>query len=172
MKIKSILAIVSAVLFLGCKDGKTEAVAAKKFRVTLDVIANKDDDFCLLYTTDGTINFTDKVVWQHVKANSSQQQVVFDLPENVKPTQLRIDVGFNKEQEEVVLKGILLENNGNKKEIKGQEIRMLFRPDESKCTYDSATGAIKAVVKDGQKQVPSMYPQEANLGPVLKKLTN
>ena len=64
----------------------------------------------------------------------------------------------------------MCEYKGKKKEIYGSELGLLFRPDESKCTFDPTTGVIKAIVKDGLKQIPSMYPQETNLGPVLKKL--
>jgi len=174
MKIKSILALLPALLFLNCKDAKTEQqpAAAKIFKVTLDVIAKQEDDFCLLYTTDGTSVFKDNGIWQHVKGSADQQDIVFNLPENVKPTELRIDVGFNKKQEEIIIKEITFEYNGKKKECKGEEMRVFFRPDESKCTFDGTTGVIKALVANGEKQVPSLYPQEAYLGPELKKLVN
>jgi len=172
MKIKSLLALLTAVLFFSCKDGKTEVAESENFKITVDVIANKEDDFCLLYTTDGTSNFQNNAVWQHVKGSADQQSVVFNLPKDVKPTQLRFDVGFNKQQEEIVLKGIAFEYKGKKKESRGTEMRLFFRPDESKCTFDGETGVIKALVTNGQKQVPSLYPQEVYLGPELKKLTN
>jgi hypothetical protein len=173
MKAKSILLLFMAVIFSSCKNDKTDKDAeSKTFKVTVKVIAKNDDDFCLLYTTDGTCNFNDKVVWQHVKGNNDEQEVAFSLPSNIKPTQLRLDFGIKKEQDEIVLKKMTFEYNNKKKEIQGDELRLLFRPDDSKCTFDGTTGVIKAITKDGQKQIPSIYPQEANLGPVLKKFMN
>ena len=178
MKTKSILVLLLAIIFVSCKNDTKEnskqepTVESQEntFKVTVSAIAKKDDDFCLLYSEDGTIDFKDGAVWQHLKGSENEQQVVFNLPKDAYPTQLRVDFGINKEQEDIVLKAIVLEYNGKKKEIHGDELRLLFRPDESKCTFDPLTGIIKAIVKDGQKQSPSFYPQEANLGPELIKL--
>lgn len=178
MKTNLIILLFSMSILFSCKNDKTESntEAEKKetvdnvFKVTVNVIAKKNDDFCLLYTEDGSINFTQGSVWQNLKGNENEQQVVFNLPKDVYPTQLRIDFGMNKEQEDITLKGIICEYNGKKKEIRGNDLGLLFRPDDSKCTFDSSTGIIKAIIKDGQKQSPSFYPQEANLGPELIKL--
>ncbi|MBC7524227.1 MAG: hypothetical protein H7239_07300 [Flavobacterium sp.] len=177
MKIKSILLILFTVCLLSCKNDNKEnnkqevkEVAQNIFKVSINVIAKKNDDFCLLYTEDGSINFTKGSIWQNLKGSENEQQVVFYLPKDAYPTQLRIDFGVNKEQGDIVLKAIVCEYNGKKKEIRGNDLGLLFRPDETKCTYDSATGLIKAISKNGQKQSPSFYPQEANLGPELKKL--
>ncbi len=179
MKTKSILLLFLGVIFFSCKNDNKEntnqepgiEAQANIFKVTVSAIAKKDDDFCLLYTEDGTINFKDGSVWQNLKGNENEQQVVFNLPKDAFPTQLRVDFGINKDQEDIVLKAIIMEYNGKKKEIRGEELRLLFRPDESKCTFDPASGIIKAIVKDGQKQSPSFYPQELNLGPELLKLS-
>lgn len=176
-RIIALVLVVASTLF-SCKNDKAEtnkeaAVAEtpnNQFKFTLNVIAKSEDDFCLLYTQDGSTNFKDEVVWQHVKGNPNEQQVVFVLPADTYPTQLRFDLGIKKEQEDIILKSVVCEYKGKKKEIYGSELGLLFRPDESKCTFDPTTGVIKAIVKDGLKQIPSMYPQETNLGPVLKKL--
>lgn len=172
------LVLVVTSIFFSCKNDKAETNKAEtvaetpnsQFKVTLNLIAKSEDDFCLLYTQDGTTNFKDEVVWQHVKGNANEQQVVFVLPADAYPTQFRFDLGIKKEQEDIILKGVVCEYKGKTKQIYGNELGLLFRPDESKCTFDVNTGTIKAIVKDGVKQIPSMYPQETNLGPVLKKL--
>ena len=178
MKKKSILLLVCTVILFSCKNDKTEnnkeevnkKVAQNIFKVSINVIAKKNDDFCLLYTEDGTINFTQGSVWLNLKGSENEQQVLFYLPKDAYPTQLRIDFGMNKEQKDITLKSIIFEYNGKKKEIRGNDLGLLFRPDETKCTFDVATGVLKALVKDGQKQSPSFYPQETNLGPELVKL--
>lgn len=170
--------MLSIFILFGCKNDKSNdksnenevEKASNIFKVTVSVIAKKNDDFCLLYTEDGSIDFKNGSIWQNVKGSENEQQVEFYLPKDVYPTQFRIDFGLNKEQEDIVLKRIVFEYNGNKKEVVGNELRLLFRPDESKCTFDGNTGIIKAITKDGQKQSPSLYPQESNLGPELAKL--
>lgn len=173
------LILVVVTTFFSCNDkattNKEEALIESpknQFKVTLKVIAENEDDYCLMYTQDGSTNFKDEVVWQHAKGSKNEQQVVFVLPEDAYPTQLRFDLGIKKELESIVLKSITCEYNGKKKEIYGSELGLLFTPDASKCTFDVTTGVIKAIDKDGVKQIPSMYPQETNLGPVLKKLAN
>ena len=108
MKFKILfLVLFSAFATISCKNETSDKnqqsqevqAVPDAFRVTLDVVAKKNDDFCLLYTEDGSINFKDGV-WQAVKGSESSQKVVFTLPQDVKPTQLRIDFGMNKEQEE------------------------------------------------------------------------
>lgn len=181
MKTRIILSILLiAVFFTACKndkskgspDGDKPEEVATVFKVTLKVIVKKEDDFCLLYTQDGSTNFKDEVVWQHFKGSENEQQVVFVLPEDVYPSQLRFDLGIKENQEDIVLKGVVCEYKGNKKEVYGNELGLLFRPDESKCTFDVTTGIIKAISKEGIRQIPSLYPQEANLGPILQKLAN
>lgn len=175
-----LIALVIVVLstFSSCKNDKVESNNAldasqtinNQFKVTLKVIAKNEDDFCLLYTQDGSTNFKDEVIWQHVKGSENEQDVVFVLPADDYPTQFRFDFGIKKQLEEIVLKEVVCEYNGKKKVMQGSELGLLFTPDQSKCTFDVSTGIVKAVVKDGVKQIPSMYPQETNLGPALRKL--
>lgn len=180
MKARIILSIVLAsTFFLSCKNDKsTDSLDAVKpeevtvdnvFRVSLNVIVKKDDDFALFYTEDGSINFQDKPIWQGVKGSENSQEVKFALADGVYPTQLRLDFGLKKDQEDIILKSVTFEYRGNKRVIAGSEIINFFRADGNKCTFDPATGLIKGIVKNGEKQCASMYPQEANLGPELKK---
>ena len=98
------------------------------------------------------------------------QHISFSLKKDAVPTQLRLDFGMKKDQEDIVLKSIVLEYNGKKREIIGAEIGTYFRADENKCTFDPATGIIKALVKDGVRQNPSLYPQEKVLNQEINKL--
>lgn len=140
------------------------------FKVTLNVIVKKDDDFALFYTTDGTTDFKSAPIWHAIKGNSDVQEIKYDLPPNILPTQLRLDFGFKQDQDDIVLKSVVLEYKDKKREITGSEIAVFFRADQNKCSFDGTT--IKSVVKDGKKGSPSLYPQESFLGPELKKLVN
>ncbi len=177
MKTKfALLILIASAAFTSCKDSKNEnkseelAIDDTQFKVTTNVIVKKDDDFSLFYTEDGSIDFKGDPIWISVKGSESVQQVVYKLPKDVFPTELRLDFGMKKDQDDIVLQSVDLEYKGKKRTIAGAELGNFFRPDESKCSFDPLTGIIKAVVKDGVRQFPSLYPQEANLKPEIEKL--
>lgn len=174
MKIKYLAVILFVVAFLGCKNNKkseTEKpqVMNNSFKLSLNALVLNDDSFHVYYTEDGSINFTEEnSIWKEFKGNSNPQQIEFSLPEDVYPTQLRIDFGLNKDQQDIKLESIVLEYKGNKKVISGFETGNFFIADASKCTFDPSTGVIKAILKEGVRQSPSLYPQEINLKPLLE----
>jgi hypothetical protein len=173
MKKRVAILLLTMVVFLSCKNDtakeeiKPADTGIENFRVTLKIVSTKQDNICLFYTQDGTINFKDEVVWQSVKGNNNEQDVVFDLPKDVYPTQLRIDFGIKSESEEVVLKSIKIEHKTNSKIISGNELGLVFRPDDSKCSFDVATGLLKS---NDANSHPSLYPQEVILKPILEAL--
>lgn len=164
--------------FVGCKDKandnaegtKDSQSTSKQFKVTLRVIAQKTDSFCLLYTEDGTINFGEQGIWKGIEGSENEQSVQFDFPEEIFPTSLRIDLGIEKEQSQVILKSVILEYNGKKREISGSELGLFFRGNENNCTFDVTTGIVKPVIKDGVRQNPCLYPSETALSAEIKKL--
>ncbi len=181
MKTRIILAIVlMTTFFVGCKNEKSvdslevvtpETIVDKTFKVTLNVILKKDDTFSLFYTEDGTTDFSKTApIWKAVKGSDAEQSVVYNLPEEVFPSQLRLDFGLAKVQDDITLKSVILEYKGKKREIVGPELASFFQADLNKCTFDASTGIIKAVIKDGVRQFPSLYPQEKMLKPEMEKL--
>jgi len=179
MKAKNILPILLVtVFFIGCKNDKSAdnsavekpEVVDNSFKVTVNVIVKKDDDFALFYTEDGSTDFKEEPIWQGVKGNENEQQIKYSLPQDVFPTELRLDFGLKKDQEDIVLKSLVLEYQGKTKLIAGPELGKYFRADENKCSFDPNTGIIKAVVKNGEKQSPSLYPHETVLKPEIQKL--
>ena len=71
---------------------------------------------------------------------------------------------------DIVIKSIKFEFDGNVREIKGFEMGVFFRADDTKCTFDSTSGLVKSLVKDGVKQSPSLYPHESVQAAELPKL--
>ena len=142
------------------------------FKVTMDAVVKQDDDFSLYYTEDGSANFsTKKIVWTAVKGNPTSQKISFTFPENVKPTQLRIDFGNNKNQEAILFEKFKMQYNGKSFEAPGTLIFSYFRPDVKKTIFDAETGIIRGAVQNGIRQSPSFYPKEGPLGKQLKLLT-
>jgi hypothetical protein len=178
MRINTIFLILfSSVLFISCKNEnsndstdtvKPETTFDNSFKVNLSVNLKKDDAFSLYYSEDGTLNFKAEPIWLEVKGSESTQDVTFSLPKDTYPSQIRLDFGMNKEQEDILLKAVTFEYKGIKKQIAGSDIGNYFIPDQSKCSFDASTGLIKPVVKDGVKQYPSLYPQELTLKPLLE----
>lgn len=180
MKTRIILSILLVtVFFTGCKNDKsvdslevvTPELVDNSFKVTLKVIVKKNDDFALYFTEDGSVNFFDvKPIWQGVKGSESEQDITYTLPEGTYPTQFRFDLGLKKDQEDVVVKGVKMTYKGKSFEAFGTKFFQYFRADENQCTADVTTGVFKAVVKDGERKIPSIYPHQAILGPELVKL--
>lgn len=179
MKTKFItLIIVMAFTFTGCKNEKsvdsldvvTPEVVDNTFKVTVKTIVKKDDDFSLYYTEDGSTDFKIAPIWMAVKGSSNEQDVVFTLPEDVIPTQVRLDFGMKQDQEDIIFKGFKFEYQGKSFEKSGPELAIYFTPDLTKCTFDATTGTIKAVVKNGKKEFPSLYPNATPIQTEIAKL--
>lgn len=168
--------VITLLLLTGCKkERETGAAGAegKYMQVKLEVVAEKDDNFSVYYTEDGSIDFSkEEPVWMPVQGSSKVQEVVFNLPEGVVPTQLRLDLGTNKEQEEVVLKKVSIVYFDQIFIVEGRDIFTFFMADHSKCTVDIKTGAIKAISTNGVRQSPSLYPHGRRLSRQLALLTN
>jgi hypothetical protein len=180
MKLKHIiLMLLVSLIFVNCKIDKNnseiekqkqnEAVQQNLFKVSINAIVSKTDDFCLLYSEDGSINFKDGV-WQQVLGSSNEQTINFYLPEGVFPSLLRLDLGKKTEQDTIVLKSMTFSYQGKVRELVGPQIGVFFRPDVNKCTFDASTGIVKAIEKDGVKQSPSLYPHESIQSVELVKL--
>lgn len=181
MKTRIILPLLLiTVFFTSCKDEKSidnlptvtpEKVEDNSFKFTLKCIVKKNDDFALYFTEDGSISF-EKVqpIWQGIKGSENEQEITYSLPEDAYPTQFRIDLGLKQDQQDIIIKGVKMTYKGKTFEANGPKFFEFFRADENQCTADVVTGTIKAVVKDGVRKMPSIYPHQAILGPELVKL--
>lgn len=180
MKTRIILSILLVtVFFTGCKNDKSvdsldvvkPEVVDNSFKIVLKAIIKKDDDVALYYTEDGTTNFYDvKPIWQGVKGSENEQEITYTLPADVYPTQIRFDLGLKKDQEDITVKGVRMTYLGKTFEAYGPKFWLFFRDDKNQCTVDINTGIVKAVVKDGERKMPSICPQQDVLGPELVKL--
>ncbi|MGL2962652.1 hypothetical protein ACSVH2_02395 [Flavobacterium sp. RSB2_4_14] len=175
---KIIYLLISSIILISCKikDENVETETAQPqekygFKVTANVISKTTDDFCLLYTEDGTTNFGESVIWVPVPGNKEEQKVDFYFPKEVYPTQIRLDLGLKQtETDTIYLKSLHFDYNGKKFDIVGQQLGNFFRADENHCKFDPTTGAVVPVVKNGKAEHPSIYPHQSVLGPELVKL--
>lgn len=181
MKTRIIVAIVlMTTFFVGCKNetkGEGEQAAAKEnvkenFSLEMDVISANKEDFSMFYTEDGTINFNaDKVIWLGVEPDSKSQKIVFDLKEEIIPTDIRIDFGIVQERGDVTLEKFKLSYYGKTFEAKGSDFLKYFIANESvKTDVDAAKGTIRFQKLADKPYTPCFYPQETILDEI-KKIT-
>lgn len=164
------------ILTISCKEKEQkdeDGMHNKEFTVALDVEVSEPDNFSLYYTEDESINF-DVIppLWASVKGSSNVQRVIFTLPKGAKPTQIRLDFGTNKKQEDIIFRQFTFTYGNKKFDVAGPEIFTYFRPDGSKCKINTSSCKITAIEKDGVRQTPSLYPHEDALGAQIKCLTN
>jgi len=163
-----IAVIVLAGIFSSCKNEKSvdslevvkPEVVDNNFKVTLDVIVKKNDDFALFYSEDGTSNFTQAPVWMGVKGSEDIQKVEFTITDNIIPTHLRIDFGIKNDQEPITILNYKMTYAGKTFETPGSSFFRYFRANEQCTQIDKAKGLIIPVKKAGKYFGPSFYPEQ------------
>lgn len=169
--------ILMSTLIIGCKNENKGNQASPTvtevkdniFKITIESIIKKDDDYSLYYTDASGPEFKE-TLWSGVKGSETPQKTTFIIPNENVPVEIRLDFGLKKDQEDIVLKSVQLEYNGKKRDIVGAELGIYFRADDNKCTFDPTTGIIKAIVKNGERQSPSLYPQDKVLKAEIEKV--
>lgn len=164
--------------FFSCKDSNVDVSTdateeqdlSNRLKITVSLTAKTDDNFCMLYTDDGTINFGEKVVWTSIKGSENQQNLVFIFPKDEFPTLFRLDLGQSEKQEDIILQEIKFEFQKNTRILKGAEIGPFFRADNTNCDFDYNTGQVKAKTVNGKKLNPILYPHETCQKVELSKL--
>ena len=118
---KIVISIFSILTLISCKNesdkkegDQNQAELKETFDVNFNLTISKDDTFQLYYTEDGTLNFgDDRSVKSVVKGGEASQDVLFKLPADVLPTNIRLDFGENPEQGNVLVKSMKLKYLNN-----------------------------------------------------------
>ena len=111
MKLKRILlGLLLAVALFSCKkEDEAKQEIDNKFKVTLNLLIQKNDTLHLYYTEDNSINFKEESsIWLSLPGKNEAQDLTFELPEDVFPTQFRLDLGVNQENEKMTVKSVEL----------------------------------------------------------------
>lgn len=178
MKVKSIfLGLLVTVFMFSCKnEPKTEEpkaeveVKSNAFKVTLNLLIKKNDTIHLYYTEDNTINFNEEnSIWTPVSGNEAAQDVTFELPKDVFPTQFRFDLGINRENEKIVVKGVKFNYLDKLFAINESSVYNYFRVNIDNTNFDPATKELSR--KDPKIAAgPCLYPLEVQLKTEIDKL--
>jgi len=136
----------------------------------IDLLVRKNDSIQVFYTTDHTIKFTEKQsFWTKVEGNNKNQTIQFVFPITIQPKQIRIDLGRNTNNSEIVLNKISFSYFKANLEAKGEEIYWYFRPDENNTLLDKKSGILKRI-DSTQINGPSLYPKGNKLKEQLNLL--
>jgi len=132
MKGKILLLLFVSISVLSCKN-KEEAQEVKVeeknnlFTITVDMIVKKDDSFQIYYMEDINEGVNPKnYVDVAVKGSDKSQEVVFKLPEDVVPANIRFDLGGNKEQEPIKINSFKMNYFDKKFEAKNEAFDFFF----------------------------------------------
>lgn len=186
MKQNKIIFIFSvlALVLQSCKNDaeKTENPDEKvELKETFDVSFNlnipKDDTFQLYYTEDNSLNFgDDRSVKSVVKGNDQPQDVLFKLPADVLPSQIRLDFGDNADQGDIVI-------NSMKLKYLDKDFSVAFGPGKESVThyfylldqqikYDDTNSTIKLLKPKGQIHDPLMWSNQLLSDEMVKLYKN
>ena len=138
--------------------------------IDIDLIIKKNDSIQVFYRTDNSVAFTEKQsFWNTVKGNPKNQTIQIVFPKSIKPKQIRIDLGRNVKNKEIVLNKIGIFYSNSHFEAKGDAIYKLFRIDPTSSTLDKMSGTLKRKNPD-QINGSSLYPNGNNLFNKLNKI--
>lgn len=179
LKIFAILVVVLSVLTSGCKIDKEkkadninlsqkDEIKDSKIKIIIEAIIPEDDVFQIYYTEDGTPNCTEEQsVRAEVKGSEGNQRIVFNIPEDVAMTYLRIDPGQNPDQGTMKFLKFTYEYFGKKFEIIGSDFFLHFSPTEHlKMDFNSAT---LTPTGKGENYDPVLYAQPP-FAPEIEKI--
>lgn len=181
MKYSLIITCLVFTTLFSCKENKetdqnnpqsVEVVKEDFFKVTLDVVVKKDDNFHLYFTEDGSILFNEeKSVWNQIKGSDKPQTVVFTLPKDVLPTAIRLDLGYgvNPLQSEIEIINFNCSYFGKSINAKGIEFFDYFYNTPESSTIIPGTSKLKKLDKN-QGIGLILYPNE-NLQAKIKSIT-
>lgn len=175
-----IVVAVFSIVFSSCKkeaNNPTQESTAKveekqNFSVAVEVVTDKNDDFPLYYTEDGTIKFDgEHAVWAGVKGQPAAQTVELNLSEEIIPTHVRLDFGIKKgeDQGDVTLKKFKMSYYGKSFEINGSDfLKYFIKNDSVQTVIDEVKGTI-TIKKNPKSQLNRFYyPQQSILDEIQK----
>ena len=164
----TLIALLTLVIFVSCKDEKNpkteDAVVAETpketFKVGLDLVIKKDDSLQIYYKDQGMTDWVfDKCVTKVVKGSDQVQEVIFNLPEDVLPSELRFDMGTNKSQGEVEIKSFKMNYLDKTFVAKDTLFFQYFYPNDQ-IDYNRSKAIAKPIVKANTPYDPIFISRE------------
>lgn len=162
---KFLILLLVTVSLISCKKEESkpaeEVVAAPEvFTFTLNAVVKSDDDFQIFFKEDNNPESPYEEVnsvWSGgIKGSENAQDIVFNLPEGVYPTQIRFDFG-QKMQPEIVINSLKVNLKEKSFTLKGAEFFNYFTPDEKFVKVDQSASKITPIKQADDKYDPMLY---------------
>ena len=181
----SLVALFAISSLVSCKidkkyENKTEPAAVEveadatstgKVVVTLNAIITEDDSFQLFYTEDGSLDFNgDFTKVLPVKGKPEAQDIRFVLRDEAAPSSLRLDIGDNKKQGNIILNTITVNYNGKSFVIKGGTEFLKYFQSTNVGTQDVNANSVTLVPKEIDGNYDPMFYPTGDLINALKTL--
>jgi hypothetical protein len=168
MKALILSGILLSIFFTSCKDDKSEQTDVVKeeapFTITVNAVVDKDSEFQIYYNEDGSENYpAEQYVNVAIKGSQEAQDLVFKLPNDVNPMNLRFDLGSTKELMEVKFNSVNIDFKGKKVSIPKESIFRNFYPN-TQVVVDTLNATAKINVKEGE-----LYDPIVGATPELKR---
>ena len=162
MKTKYLLfSIVLLSVLTSCKkETETKIEEPKKsnnFKVTLDMLIKNDDSLQLFYQDELIPKFDEKnSLWVPVKGSLNSQEVTFNLPEEIIPTSLRIDISKKEGQQPIKINNFTVSYLDKKFETKDSTMIYYFSANNH-LKYDPVNKTLTAIPVKGESYDPYIY---------------
>lgn len=167
---KVVISIILVLILASCKKAenvetdKNQAELKETYDVNFNMVVPKDDVFQLYYTVDGTIVFgDDRSVKSLIKGSDKPQDVLFKLPVDVLPTQIRLDFGENSEQGNIVINTMKLKYLNKSYEKTFSETERLshyFYPLDTQVKFHDDTHTVELLHPKGLLNDPLMWTNQ------------
>lgn len=149
--------LLFSLLLSSCKDDKTAESAneeIKPFTISVNVVVDKDSEFQIYYNEDGSETYPpEQYVNVVIKGSKDPQDLIFKLPNDVSPMNLRFDLGSTKELKEVKFNSFDIDFKDKKFNTKGALIFKYFYPN-TQVVCDTLNALAKINVKEGENYDP------------------
>ena len=179
MKLKSLFAITAVLILLSACKNETDKVVSQtenaeefepNFIVEIDAKVSTKDDFAVYYTEDQTNNYTgSNAVWTGIDVNDKFQTIKLNLPQEVLPTNIRLDFGINKEQQNISIKEVTMSYQGLSFKIEGHKFfEYFYDSKEFPAVANPSKGTLEIKYEAGTFKTPYFYPTDKLLMEIQK----
>jgi hypothetical protein len=117
------------------------------------------------------MNFNEeKTIRIKVRKDTSFQNVIFNFPKNTKPTNIRIDLGFSKEQKLINFKRMSFVFKDRNFEIAPSDLLKYFVLNDNQLVWDSAKDSFIMKNLNAETYYPFIYSKDSLKKPFKKVL--
>lgn len=174
MKSKILLFVLLSLSVLSCKNKEEQEPKQEEennaFTITVDMIVKKDDSFQIYYMEDVNAPVDPKkYVDVAVKGSDVSQSLVFKLPEDVIPANIRFDLGGNESQDPIKINSFKMNYYDKKFEAKNGDVDFFFGYNPQ-ISFDKTT-ATATIKKLPNEPYDPIFIAKTSLQDELKKMS-